>query len=108
MNRTDSFSMIARLFHRVVDRAVSRSPADKENVPFFVAINLRHRNFLSEFAQFIATLRRHHHMQFWTARRMTHFIVLESRQKRIFSVENPRARRNMLSNRIDRVGLERL
>src|ERR1700720_3494365 len=88
MNRTYFFSVIARLFHRVVDRAISRSPADQENVAFFVAINFRNRNFLSEFAQLIATLRRHHHVQFRTARGMTHFVVLEARQKRIFAVEN--------------------
>ena len=108
MNRTDFFSMIARLFHRVVDRAISRSPADQENVAFFVAINFRQRNFLGEFAQFIATLRRHHHVQFRTARGVTHLVVFESGQKRIFAVENPRARGNMLSNRVDRVRLKSL
>src|SRR5436190_10903433 len=108
MNRTDFFSVIARLFRRVVDRAVSRSPADQENVAFFVAINFRHRNFLSECAQLIATLRRHHHVQFWTARGVTHFVVLEARQKRIFTVENPRARRDMLRNRVEWAWLKTL
>src|SRR4051794_25434263 len=108
MNIPDFFAMISREFYRVVDRTVSRSPADQKNIALVVAINFRHWNFLSEFAQFITTLRRHNHVQFRTPRGVTHFIVLESRQKRIFAVQNPRARRNMLSNRIDRVGLESL
>src|SRR2546422_3301410 len=108
MDRSDFFSMIARLLRRVVDRTVSRSPADQENVAFFVAINFRHRNFLSEFAQFIAALRRHHHVQFRTARGVTHFVVLEARQKRIFAVQNPRAGGDMLRNRVYWVWLKSL
>src|SRR4029453_10260471 len=98
MDRTDFFSVVARLFYRVVDRTVSRSPTDEQGVAFLLAINFRQRKFLSEFARFFATLCRHHHVQFWTARGVTHLIGFESRQKRIFAVENPRARGNMLRN----------
>src|SRR5437868_14962274 len=108
MNRPDFFAMISCEFHRIVDRPVSRSPADQKNVALAVATNFRHWNFLSEFAQFITTLRRHNHVQFRTPRGVTHFIVLESRQKRIFAVQNTSARRNMMSNRIERVGLASL
>src|SRR5947207_15337843 len=108
MNRTSFLSVIARLFNSVVDRAISRSPADQENVALLVAINFRHRNFLGEFAQLIAALRRHHHVQFRTARGVTHFVVLETRQKRIFAVENPRAGRDMLRNRVYWVWLKSL
>src|SRR5438270_822653 len=38
------------------------------------------QNFFNEFAQLIATLRRHHHVQFWTARGVTHLVVFEPRQ----------------------------
>ena len=39
---------------------------------------------------------------------MTHFIVLEPRQKRVFAVENSGAGRDMLGNGIDRVGFKSL
>src|SRR5437763_4714760 len=39
---------------------------------------------------------------------MTHFVVLESRQKRIFAVENPRAGGDMLRNGVDWVWLKSL
>src|SRR6266576_6203460 len=102
MNRSDFFPVLTRLFHRVVDRAVSRAPANEQRVSFLVYVNFRYRNFLSESAQLIAALCRHHHVQLRTAGGMTHFIVLESRQKRVFAVENPGAGRDMLGDGIDR------
>ena len=84
-----------------MDRTVSRSPANEERVAFLIAINFRHRNFFGEFAQFIATLRRHRHVQFRAAGGVPHLVVLESADKRIFSVENARAGRDVLRDTLE-------
>ena len=70
-----------------------------------IAVNFGHRNFFSELAQFVATLRRHRHVQLRAAGWVTHLVVLESGEQRIFSVEDARARRNVLRDLIDRIRL---
>jgi hypothetical protein len=70
-----------------------------------IAVNFGHRNFFSELAQFVATLRRHRHVQLRAAGWVTHLVVLETGEQRIFSVENARARRNVLRDLIDGYGL---
>src|SRR5204863_1542749 len=50
----DFFTMLSPHFYGVVDRTVSRSPANEEGVAFLVAVKFRHRNFFGELPQFIA------------------------------------------------------
>src|SRR5947207_4019456 len=100
MDRGNFLAVLARHFHRIVDRAVSRTPADEEGVALFVAVNFRDRNFLGELAQLVPPLRSHGHVQLRTASRMSHLVVLESGQKWIFSVEDAGSRRNMLCDLI--------
>src|SRR6202023_2964721 len=50
MDRADLFAVLARHFHRIVDRSVSRTPTDEESVAFLVAVNFWHRNFFGELA----------------------------------------------------------
>ena len=73
-----------------------------------IAVNFRHRNFFGEFAQFVATLRCHGHVKLRASGRMTHFVVLKTCEQRVFSIENARARRNVLRDLIDRIRLMRL
>src|SRR6266550_7565915 len=98
--------MLAPHFYRIMDRTVSRSPADEQRVAFLIAINFRHRNFFGEFAQFVATLRRHGHVQFRAARGMPHLVVFESADERIFSVKDARARRDVLRDTLELIRLE--
>src|SRR5947208_6911651 len=102
----DFFTMLAPHFYGVVDRTVSRSPANEEGVAFLVAVNFRHRNFFGELPQFIAAFRRHCHVQFRTAGRVTHLVVLESTDERIFSVAHDRAGRDVLRDALEIVRLE--
>ena len=86
-------AVLARAFHRVVDRAVGRAPADEKDVAFLVAVNFRHRNFLGELLEFVAALRGHGHVQLRAAGGVAHLVVLEAGDERIFSVEHRRAGR---------------
>src|SRR5947208_12461846 len=69
-------------------------------------MNFRPRNFFGEFAQFVATLRRHGHVQFRAARGMPHLVVFESADERIFSVKDARARRDVLRDTLKIIRLE--
>src|SRR5207237_5059914 len=44
----DFFAVLAPHFYGVVDRSVSRSPADEQRVAFLVTIDFRHWNFFGE------------------------------------------------------------
>ena len=108
MDRADFFAVLAPHFHRVVDRAVSRTPTDEERVALLVAVNFRHRNFFGELAQFVAAFGGHGHVQLRAAGRMPHLIVLESGQERIFSIENASAGRDVLRDLIELIRHVRL
>ena len=84
------------------------NPSRRGGVAFLIAKDFRHRNFFSQLAQFVATLRCHCHVQLRAAGRMTQFVVLEAGEKRIFSLENTCPRRDVLRDLIDRIRLMRL
>src|SRR5262249_13191942 len=103
MQRADLFSLLARHRNSVVDWSASGTPSDHQGVALLIAVNFRHRNFFGVLWQFVTALCRHGHMQLGAASRMTHFVVLESRQERVFSVEDARARWNVLCDLVDRI-----
>src|SRR3954467_4279308 len=93
MNRGDFLPCSAGAFHSVVDRTVSRAPADKQRVAFLVAVNFRHRKFFSELAEFVPALGGHGHVQLRAASRVSHLVVLEAGHEWIFAVADGRAGR---------------
>ena len=84
-------------------------PSRRATVAFFVAINFRHRNFLGEFAQFIAAFRRHRPCAISGCRSDDPFRRARGRDKSGYLPSRIRVPGgDVLRDPVDRVGLESL
>src|SRR5438093_2598281 len=63
VQRPGILAMFTSEFHCVVDRTVSGTPTNDQCAAFLIAIDFRYWDFFGKFAQFIAPLRRHCHVQ---------------------------------------------
>ena len=73
--------------------------------PSELPVDFGERNFLGQLLEFTPALGSHRHMEGRTAGGMSHFVMLETGDHRVFSADHPSARRCMPGDCLDGIRL---
>jgi len=96
----ERLAVFAGLLHGFLERALAGTPADEQHVAFAGAVNLRHGQFLGEFAELVAPLGVHLRVQLAGAGRMAQLVVLQAGDDRILATGDAGAGRNMAGDAV--------